>query len=241
VSASDSIGSSDEGAALRRSWEVNASAWTTAVRERAIPSRRIATDDAIVSACSRHLIEKPGARVLDVGCGEGWLSRVLAKRGARVTGIDGSANLIDAARGVESGVTYGVVSYEMLETDATCVPGPFDLVVCNFALLHDRIAEVLRALAKRLTPSGALLLQTTHPWVAVGDGPYEDGWRTESFASFATQFPMTMPWYFRTMGSWLAAARDAELVVERLEEPLNPETRRPLSLLLELKAATRSG
>jgi hypothetical protein len=50
-----------------------------------------------------------------------------------------------------------------------------------------------------------------------------------------------MPWYFRTMGSWLAAARDAELVVERLEEPLNPETRRPLSLLLELKAATRSG
>ena len=38
------------------------------------------------------------ARVLDLGCGEGAYSRELARRGARVTGVDGSATLIDAAR-----------------------------------------------------------------------------------------------------------------------------------------------
>jgi hypothetical protein len=43
-----------------------------------------------------------------------------------------------------------------------------------------------------------------------------------------------MPWYFRTTGSWLAAARAAQLVVDRLEEPIHPESRKPLSLLLEL-------
>src|SRR6185369_4290246 len=38
-----------------------------------------------------------GRRVLDLGCGEGAYSRALAARGARVTGIDGSATLIAAA------------------------------------------------------------------------------------------------------------------------------------------------
>jgi len=32
----------------------------------------------------------------------------------------------------------------------------------------------------------------------------------------------------------LAAAREARLVVDRLEEPIHPETRKPLSLLMEL-------
>jgi hypothetical protein len=43
-----------------------------------------------------------------------------------------------------------------------------------------------------------------------------------------------MPWYFRTTGSWIAAAREARLVVDRFEETIHPQTRKPLSLLLEL-------
>src|SRR6478672_12965370 len=39
-----------------------------------------------------------GRRVLDLGCGEGAYSRALAGRGAKVTGIDGSRRLVDAAR-----------------------------------------------------------------------------------------------------------------------------------------------
>jgi 2-polyprenyl-3-methyl-5-hydroxy-6-metoxy-1,4-benzoquinol methylase len=39
-----------------------------------------------------------GRRVLDLGCGEGAYSRALVRRGARVTGIDGSARLIEIAR-----------------------------------------------------------------------------------------------------------------------------------------------
>lgn len=43
-----------------------------------------------------------GRRVLDAGCGEGYLARVLAARGARATGIDLSPRLIEMARRQES-------------------------------------------------------------------------------------------------------------------------------------------
>ena len=226
--------STAERAALQRSWTENASAWTAAVREQAIPSRRVATDAAIVAACERVIDGRRDMRALDVGCGEGWLSRELVTLGAHVTGIDASAPLIDVARASGGGAEYECVSYEQLESDSAVVAGPFDLVVCNFALLDDRVVALLTALARRLPSSGVILVQTVHPWAAVGDGPYADGWRTETWSAFGTAFPTQMPWYFRTTGSWLAAARDARLVMDRLEEPLHPETKKPLSLLLEL-------
>jgi 2-polyprenyl-3-methyl-5-hydroxy-6-metoxy-1,4-benzoquinol methylase len=220
--------------ALRSSWERNADAWTTAVREQAIPSRRVATDEAIVASCARVIDGRPDVRALDVGCGEGWLSRELVRLGALVTGIDASAPLIDVARASGGGADYACVSYEQLESDASVVAGPFDLIVCNFALLDDRVVPLLTALAKRLPASGVILVQTVHPWAAVGDGPYEDGWRRETWSAFGKAFPTPMPWYFRTTGSWLAAAREALLVVDRLEEPIHPDTKKPLSLLLQL-------
>lgn len=221
-------------AALLRSWAANASAWTTAVREQAIPSRRVATDAAIVAACDRVIDGRRDLRALDVGCGEGWLTRELVRLGAHATGVDGSAPLIDAARASGGGADYACVTYAQLESDHAVMEGPFDLIVCNFALLDDRVTCLLAALARRLPASGAILVQTVHPWAAVGDGPYADGWRTEHWSAFGRSFPAPMPWYFRTTGSWIAAAREARLVVDRLEESVHPDTGKPLSLLLEL-------
>jgi hypothetical protein len=41
-----------------------------------------------------------------------------------------------------------------------------------------------------------------------------------------------MPWYYRTLGAWSEAMHDAGLAIRRIEEPVHPETGRPLSLLL---------
>ena len=59
------------------SWHPNADAWIDAVRSGSIGSRRRGTDAAVVAACAAQ----PGLRVLDVGCGEGWLARALAAQG----------------------------------------------------------------------------------------------------------------------------------------------------------------
>lgn len=217
---------------LRESWRSNAGAWTDAVREDRIESRRLGTDQALLETITGR---GPG-RVLDVGCGEGWLARALKPDGFEVVGIDGSEALIRSAEDLGGG-TFQVVGYEDLVDDPRVVPGPFDAVVCNFSLLSEQIAPVLRALADRLVPdrrlaAGVLVVQTVHPFTAAGEEPYRDGWREETFDGFGGDFAAPMPWYYRTVGGWVRELRAAGLAVVDCREPPDPRTGRPLSLIL---------
>jgi 2-polyprenyl-3-methyl-5-hydroxy-6-metoxy-1,4-benzoquinol methylase len=158
---------------LGLSWQANADAWTAAVRERRIESRRLVTDAAIVQAI---LALAPG-RVLDLGCGEGWLCRGLAEHGIEAVGVDACAPLIAVAR--QAGCAraqYRVCGYAELESQAAQL-GRFDLLVCNFALLEEPLAPTLNALHGLLAEGGRLLVQTLHPWRACNDAGYRDGWR----------------------------------------------------------------
>lgn len=211
---------------LQRSWVDNAEAWTTAVREQRIESRRLATDQAIV----RAVLERSPARVLDAGCGEGWLCRALTEAGIEAVGIDAAAPLVEAARDAGGG-SFRVVSYSDLVADPIGL-GSFDAIVCNFALLEEDVEPVLAALRQALNPAGALLIQTVHPWTASGEDEYRDGWRLENFSAFGGEFPRPMPWFFRTLQSWSASLRRAGFSVEELREPLHPDSARPLSLLI---------
>lgn len=215
---------------LIRSWTGNAAAWTQAVRNGRIQSRRLATDAAILDA----LLALRPARVLDVGCGEGWLCRALAAQHIEAVGIDVSAPLVDAARAAGSG-RFEVLPYADLAGAAPHL-GAFDALACNFALLEQDIVPMLRDLRRLLAPGGHLVIQTVHPWTACGDEPYRDAWRLEDFAAFGDQaFPEPMPWYFRTLSTWLADLGTAGFHVDRLREPAHPDTARPLSLLLECR------
>lgn len=210
---------------IRISWDENAARWTEAVRSGAIRSRAIATDAAIVDAVRRL---RPGA-VLDLGCGEGWLvRRLVGDLGCRVVGIDGSANLIRLAREADPGGDYRQVDYDAIATGSAVPGGFFDAVVANFALLSENVAGLLRGLLP-LAPQGALVIQTVHPATSGGD---EDGWREESFAAFGATGWSVMPWYFRTLASWHRELADAGWRVDTMQEPADPESNRPLSLIL---------
>jgi 2-polyprenyl-3-methyl-5-hydroxy-6-metoxy-1,4-benzoquinol methylase len=220
-------GIDDPAARMQRSWDRNAAAWTEAVREGKIASRRAGTDAAIVQAVLR---ERP-RRVIDIGCGEGWLSRALLPQGCDVVGIDASAALIEAAR-AQGGGRFETVAYDELAERATALGAPFDLAVCNFSLLEADLLPVLTGARASLAAHGKLIVQTVHPWTANGDARYADGWRTETFAAFGDSFAEPMPWYFRTLASWVDAIAAGGFAIERCEEPVDTERALPLSLLL---------
>jgi 2-polyprenyl-3-methyl-5-hydroxy-6-metoxy-1,4-benzoquinol methylase len=212
------------------SWHRNAAPWTEAVRGCAIESRRLVTDRAIIDA----VLDRNPSRVLDIGCGEGWLARRLGELGLEVTGIDVVPELIQRAR--ERGGTYVVASYEEV---ARGVPGGrFDLAVCNFSLLgKDSVDTLCGAMASLLEPAGTLVVQTLHPLVACGGEPYVDGWRVGSWAGCGTGFSDPAPWYFRTLGGWLSLFRDHGLRLVDLREPLHPVTRMPVSAIFVVTPA----
>jgi len=207
------------------SWDNNAARWTEAVRGGSIRSRTAGTDAAIVAAVARL---NP-ASVLDLGCGEGWLARRLAgELGCRVVGVDGSAELIRLAHEADPTGCYIQAGYDAIAAEPGELGGPFDIVVANFALLSEDLSAPLRA----SRASATLIIQTVHPWSACSDLPYADGWREERFAAFGTGTWTPMPWYFRTLESWISELACSGWQVDQLKEPADPETGRPLSLLL---------
>ena len=206
-----------------RSWSDNAERWTAAVRGKTIASRREATDAAILAAAHAG----PIGKVLDVGCGEGWLCRALQHSAREIVGVDVSPELVSRARGA-GGATYLVSSYAELCAEPARAGSGFDTIICNFSLLDDRLEPLLDALASISAPRGRLLIQTLHPLAMAP--PYEDGWRVEAFEKFGDDGWTPMPYFARTFGSWIDAI-SRKWALKRLLEPRIPSTPIPASLL----------
>lgn len=95
-----------------------------------------------------------GARILDVGCGQGRMGVYLAARGHEVTGVDLDPYLIDRAREACPDATWEVADL----ADDGWAAGPFDLAVSAGNVLAfvdpaDRVG-VLSNLAARIAPEG---------------------------------------------------------------------------------------
>lgn len=219
---SDDRGKED---AVLDAWHANARPWVGAVRRGGIASRVEVTNGAVVDAVA----SRSPRSVLDVGCGEGWLTRELHARGMRAVGMDAVPELIEAARR-EGGPEYHVLSYDQLADGR--LEGPFEAVVCNFSLIGKEGAEaVVRAADRLIEPGGWLVIQTLHPAVARGEGPYADGWREGSWAGCGSDFGQPAPWYFRTFGGWVRLLEFGGLRLREVREPIRPGTGDPVSIV----------
>jgi hypothetical protein len=104
--------------------------------------------------------------------------------------------------------------------------------VANFAILDDDLHPLLSAVSRLLTSDGSLVIQTVHPVFAAGGERYVDGWRTETFQSFEGEWPKPMPWYFRTLSTWVSELGANGWTIAAMREPLDAQGVRPLSLIL---------
>lgn len=201
------------------------------MRDGLIPSRKAGTDAAIVAAIAARRPQ----RLLDVGCGEGWLCRqVRAATQCDTTGIDAAADLVRDAATADPAGRYLMLSYADLIGGARDLGGEFDVVVFNYALFEEDIAPLLAAARRLLAPRGAVLIQTLHPDAFAGAA---EGWRIEDFAAFQSRDWTPMPWYYRSVASWRATVARAGL---RLIEAREPQTEdgRILSLLMICASAS---
>jgi SAM-dependent methyltransferase len=112
---------------------------------------------------------KPGDRLLDVACGTGVVAVTAARRGATVTGLDLTPELIERARENSAIVGLNVAWHE---GDAEALPFPddaFDVVTSQFGHMFAPRPEVVVAeMLRVLRPGGTLAFSTWPPELCVG-------------------------------------------------------------------------
>lgn len=128
--------------------------------------------EVVLPGALRLLAVHPNDRVLDAACGQGVLCRLLAERGAMVTGVDASRDLIAAARARgDRNVEYRVGDAR----DMAFLPeSQFDAAACILAIqnIHP-IAGVFASVARALKPNGRFVVVMMHPHFR---GPKETSW-----------------------------------------------------------------
>lgn len=119
-----------------------------------------------LDAMEREINIQPGQRVLDIACGNGWLSRKLARAGASVVAIDISNSLLELARARSEGLDINYHRVDATNTNELAALGQaaFDGVICNMALQDLSSIETLFAGSLQMVrPGGRFVISLVHP------------------------------------------------------------------------------
>jgi len=106
---------------------------------------------------------KAGSKILDLGCGGGFLSEEFAKAGFAVTGLDPSPHLLEEAR---AHAAQGGLAIKYVEGYGEKLPfadGSFDFVACCDVLEHvEDVDRVIGEIARVLKPAGYFFFDTVN-------------------------------------------------------------------------------
>lgn len=148
-------------------WQRSADAWVEFV-EHGDRNRELLLDPVMLQQCGTT----DGLDVLDIGCGEGRFSRMLAKRGARVVGVDPTEPLLAMAARKGGGPLYVLERAESLPF----VDSSFDLVVSYVSLVDiPDFRRAIREMARVLRPGGRAVIANLSSFVTAAMGGWHRG------------------------------------------------------------------
>lgn len=174
-----------------------------------------------------------GKWVLDAGCGEGYLSRMLSKQGANVTGIDYSCRMLELARQRtdDESIKYlhgNIENLHSIESQS------FDRVVSNMVIQDlEKYEEAIIEMYRLLKKDGIFVFSILHPcfitpnsgWIRNRNGDKEY-WKVERYfyeGAYEQNFPVDsdekVVYYHRTLTSYINAFRKAGFILNNLIEP----------------------
>ena len=105
-------------------------------------------------------------RALDIGCGSGAFTRLLADRANHVLGLDLSPGMVDSAR--ERSGDYSNIDYEVADVTAWEFPVmAFDCITSIATMHHLPMHEILTKCGRALRPNGILLVLDLYQWESI--------------------------------------------------------------------------
>lgn len=222
-------------------WNENAEAWTRLSRG----GYDVYRDGLNTPAFFEMLPDVAGLAGLDLGCGEGHNTRLLAARGASVTAIDIAGTFLRHAVTEERREPRGIAYLRVSAVELPFADAAFDFAV-GFMSLMDMpgIERVLAEVHRVLRPGGFLQFSIEHPCFAT---PHRRNLRTTDGRTYAFEVgdyftrlqgdisewtfsaappavrqewrPFRVPRFTRPIGEWLNLLVDAGLAIERVAEP----------------------
>jgi ubiquinone/menaquinone biosynthesis C-methylase UbiE len=176
--------------------------------------------------------EVKNKKVFDAGCGEGYLCRLLAERGAEVLGVDYSKNMIEVAikktpEGME--IKYKRGNCEKLDF---LDDNSFDVIVSNM-VLHDlaKFKDAINEMYRLLVKDGISVFSILHPcfdtpesgWIKNEQGE-KQYWKVNRYFQEGAYEQRSssknkLIWFHRTLSSYFNALIEAGFCVESIIEP----------------------
>lgn len=180
--------------------------------------------DPIMPRLLGEIGDVAGLGVLDAGCGEGYLARILAGGGARVTGAEIAENLLALARAKDPG---GAVTWRLgdLSQPAPDLAGQFDLAASH--LVMNDVPDhrgFLATVAAALKPGGRYVFSMNNPYSFIIRGHITDYFSGEVglYRGLAEE-GIKVHFYQRTLEEYVDAWSGAGFTIERLLDIPTPE------------------
>jgi ubiquinone/menaquinone biosynthesis C-methylase UbiE len=213
---------------IEKEWDDAAESWAEFVRE----GKDYHRDELNNPATFELIGDVKGNQVLDLACGEGYNTRILAK-GAKVTGVDFSEKMIDLVRREEARMSQGINYYVMDASNLEKFSSNFfDLATCFMSLQDMKnygraISEVSRVLRNQ----GRFVFSIPHPCfeTITVNGKKNAGERYFDAVKYPIEWNMERlerhfrtSSFHRTLTDYFEALFRNKLFVLRLVEPKKP-------------------